>query len=92
VRSARQLPLTSNFDGTHALGSLPIDGRFMVIIVSVVYLDSVRDSTSSQQREMYLFLIDSNMVMSMPVIMSMSMAVSVVVMTTCRVHSKQIDC
>jgi hypothetical protein len=64
----------------------------MVVIMSVVYLDLVRDSTSSQQHEMYLFLIDSDMVMPMPMVMYMSMSVPVVVMTTGRVHSKQIDC
>jgi len=64
----------------------------MMIIMSVVYLDLVRHGTSSLHYEANLFLIDSDMTMSMPVIMSMSMTVPVVVMTTCRVHSKQIDC
>ena len=64
----------------------------MVVIMSVVYLDLVRDSTSSQPHETNLLLIDSDMVMPMPMVMSMYMSVPVVVMTTCRVHSKQIDC
>ena len=90
MRSACQLPPTSSWNGAHALGSLPTDGRLMVIIMSVIHLDLV--SVLSQQRKTNLFLIDSDMTMSMPVVMSMSMTVSVVVMTTCRVHPEQIDC
>lgn len=61
-----------------------------MVIMSVVYLDLI--STFPQQHETYLFLIDSDMIMPMSVIMSMSMTVSVMMVTTRCVHPEQIDC
>lgn len=87
------LPISLSAEGTtefaYTLRSLSTDRGFMVIVMSVVYLNLISIFSLGGTN---LLLINGDMVMSMSVIESMTVPVTVMMMASCRVHPKQVDC